>query len=99
MADFNDFWEIYPRKTAKVVARRAWEKLNPDYTLLEKMRANIEARILAGEWREKQFIPHPATYLNQERWEDEVIAPNQSLSNSTRDRTLEQDLNDRSWAG
>jgi len=69
MSDFDHFWEIYPKKMAKVPAQRAWERL-----VLEKKRVAY-ADIKKGRYNdtEKAYIPNAATYLNQERWEDEII--------------------------
>ena len=91
---FEQFWEVYPRRVAVKEARKAWGKLKPDLALLETIKAHIKARLAAGEWADKKYIMHPSTFLNQERWTDEII----QKATSTRDLTLEQELNDRSWA-
>lgn len=74
---FAEFWDRYPRKTAKPRALKAFAaaKLNGH---LPDVLADIDAR-LGGEWanKEPQFIPHPATYLNDRRWEDERSRPQQ----------------------
>lgn len=89
---FDDFWFYYPRKTAKPKARSAWNKLDPSPAIKDKILENLKARAEAGEWKDKQFIPHPSTYLNGERWDDEIIKP-------TNGRTeLVEDLTDRGWA-
>lgn len=71
---FDDFWEVYPRHTAKENARKAWEKLNPSAELQEKIVTAVKAYAVSPQWKKDngQFIPHPATFLNQKRWEDEV---------------------------
>lgn len=69
---FNDFWSRYPRKIGKGAAEHAWARLGvPD-------RKAVMERLVAfsGEWsgrptEDRQFCPHPATWLNQRRWEDE----------------------------
>jgi hypothetical protein len=71
-AGFVKFWAAYPRKTAKADARKAftkaWKKLPPfDEELI--LIGGLE-RARAG-WGEAQFIPHAATWLNGERWQDE----------------------------
>ena len=69
--DFTDFWGMYPRRVAKKDARRAWEKISANQHT-EIMIAIFEwARIWREENREDSHIPHPATWLNGERWEDE----------------------------
>ena len=71
---FAQFWAAYPRHEAKQTALRAFEKLNPDEELLEKMILAVEKQKGSAQWKENggQFIPHPSTWLNQHRWEDEV---------------------------
>lgn len=88
---FDDFWQLYPRKTNKAQARKAWAKLKPSEVITADIAFNITERLAAGEWQDKQFIPHASTYLNNERWEDEVIRKDSRPS-------LYHDLSDTSWA-
>jgi len=76
-AKFNTFWKAYPRHVAKQNAIRAFSKLNPSDSLLEIILKDIEARKKTDAWSKEggQFIPHPATYLNGRRWEDEMPKP------------------------
>ena len=69
---FDQFWSAYPRKVNKPGAQRAFAKINPDETLLEKMLSAIDRQKASSQWQEPQYIPHPATWLNGHRWEDEV---------------------------
>jgi hypothetical protein len=69
---FEDFWRVYPRHVAKAAARKAFAKA-------VKV-AGVEA-VMAGARRfasdpnlpDPQFVPHPSTWLNQGRWEDEPL--------------------------
>jgi len=68
---FNQFWEFYPRKIAKPAARRAMKKAwanSPPENIAEGTRRWV------AFWQhtetEQQFIPHPSTFLNQERYND-----------------------------
>jgi len=72
--NFEKFWKAYPRRTARVNAVRAFEKLNPDDPLLEKIITALEAQKKSLDWRKDggKFIPHPATWINARRWEDEL---------------------------
>lgn len=68
---FDDFWTIYPRREGKGAARKAWAKALkqiPANELLPIVRS-FSVRVHGTEPR---FIPFPATWLNQERWADEV---------------------------
>jgi hypothetical protein len=70
---FDDFWSAYPRKVGKGDARKAWRKIRPSHALLEKMLEALESQRDSWQWRKDagQFVPYPATWLNQSRWEDE----------------------------
>jgi hypothetical protein len=70
--DFKLFWKIYPRKVARKVAFTSWQKINPDQNTFKKIMCGLEAYIKSGQWNEVKFIPHPATWLNQQRWNDEI---------------------------
>ncbi|CAB4133846.1 Protein of unknown function DUF1376 [uncultured Caudovirales phage] len=66
---FEAFWEIYPKKVGKGAARKIWEKSRP---MLSTVLLALQWQIESAQWRKNngQFIPNPATYLNQERWQD-----------------------------
>lgn len=69
---FRLFWEQYPRKQAKSSAVKAWRKLDPgEY---ENVMKGLEAHKTSDQWQREggRFIPHPATFINQRRWEDEI---------------------------
>ena len=70
---FERFWTAYPRKQNKERARRAWKKLHPDLELCRIMSAALERDKRSEQWRRDNgdFIPHPASWLNGRRWEDE----------------------------
>jgi hypothetical protein len=73
--DFDDFWEAYPKKVGKTAAKRKWDHLKPDMNLKAKILRAVYAQKKSDQWAKDggQFIPHPATWLNQGRWEDELI--------------------------
>jgi DNA-binding transcriptional ArsR family regulator len=74
---FDEAWTAYPRKIGKAAARKAWEKatakVSPD-VLSAKLAEYVDS--LAGA--DPRYIPHLATWLNGERWEDEVAPRQQS---------------------
>ena len=74
---FTNFWKAYPRHTGKAAAVKAWEKCKPDAELQATILAAIAVQANSKEWLKDggSFIPHPATWLNGKRWEDEVGAP------------------------
>jgi len=73
---FEIFWKKYPRKVAKPNALKAWLKIKPDDVVLKKMLDAINQQGLFD--REIQFVPHPASWLNAQRWEDELKVTSQS---------------------
>lgn len=72
---FDRFWVAYPKKVGKEKARRAFEKLHPTEDLLGQMLEAIAKQRRVYSWNKAtwKYIPHPATWLNQKRWEDEVV--------------------------
>ena len=70
---FDEFWKSYPRKSNKGGARKAWKKLSPGKELFAKIMAALEVAKKCEQWTKDrgQFIPYPATWLNQERWDDD----------------------------
>jgi len=71
--NFEKFWIIYPRKVGKKKAFEAWIKINPSSELVEKMIKTISWQRDCQEWNKEEgkFIPHPTTWLNAGRWDDE----------------------------
>lgn len=76
---FDDFWLLYPRRIAKKAARDAWRRMTEV--------SQVAAIVSLFDWRrvwefeaarrgeeQMNYLPHPATWLNGERWEDELPA-------------------------
>jgi hypothetical protein len=72
---FNRFYAAYPRHEAPRQARKAWNKLQPDANLLSVMIAWLGQATKSEQWQDKSKIPHPATWLNQRRWEGDPPPP------------------------
>ena len=72
---FEEFWTLFPKKIAKPIALRSWNKINPDNELKEKILVAVKKNCNTEQWRKDggKFIPYPATWLNQERYNDEVV--------------------------
>jgi len=101
--DFDSFWKFYPRKASKEAARKAWEKLRPDQHIMQMIADNVRERVEKGEWRKdnQSFILHASTYLNQKRWEDEVLDQQTQARTdpeSIKSVSVMDKLVDRSWA-
>ena len=74
---FDAFWRAYPRKVGKKAALRAWNRLRPEPDLTQRILEAVDFQKQWPQWTKDggQFIPHPATWLNQGRWEDEPPTP------------------------
>lgn len=74
---FDEWWEHYPKKVGKGQARtafkRALKKIDLD-ALMDGTRQLAAHHEQAGT--DKKFIPNPSTWLNGERWDDELIPVN-----------------------
>ncbi len=71
MTDFAIWYAKYPRKVGRGAAEKAWRRLTADDKLLalSALPAHIERwRIAATLW---EYIPHPASWLNGQRYADE----------------------------
>lgn len=72
---FDEFWKFYPKKQGKGAAAKAWRKIKPDKALFEQIMAAVRDNIDRNQqWRRDngQYIPNPSTWLNQQRWLDEL---------------------------
>ena len=69
--DFKRFWSNYPRNEKKVLDEKSWMKQNPDIDVVLK---SLSLFKVSDEWKKDngKYIPHPSTWLNQRRWEDDV---------------------------
>lgn len=71
--EFEEIWQIYPRKVGKGGARKAWEKIKMSAELVQQIKKSVEDHKKTEQWSESpKYIPHFATFLNQERWTDEI---------------------------
>lgn len=82
---FEEFWKLYPRKVGKGKARVAWLKAvrsaSPDV---------IIAAVQAAQFSpDPEFVPHPSTWLNGERWLDEKPAPRLTMADRVAQQALE----------
>lgn len=71
--DFDRFWRVYPNKKGKGVARTAFQKAKAKVSV-DVMISAVENQKHSRQWTDDggKYIPHPATWLNQERWEDSI---------------------------
>jgi hypothetical protein len=76
-AEFAAFWSAYPRKANKAQARKAWDKAvkreRAQVIIAAAVRYASDPNLPTGA--ESQFIPHGATWLNNDRWNDPPLPP------------------------
>ncbi|MCS3467114.1 hypothetical protein M2401_000835 [Pseudomonas sp. JUb42] len=74
---FPKFWKLYPNKKGKTAAEKAWKKHKVTDDLFTLITQGLARQCASPGWTKDggQFIPHPATWLNGKRWEDEVSTP------------------------
>jgi hypothetical protein len=75
--EFLDFWATYPKKTGKDAAYRAWQTKKRERRLpaIDALLEAVRKAKASDQWQEDggKYIPNPATWLNQGRWEDEAV--------------------------
>lgn len=72
---FDRWYAIYPKKQARSVAEKSWQKMKLDAaatTIIEKTKDFVESYREQGKL---EYLPMPATFLNQRRWEDQIQKP------------------------
>lgn len=91
---FTVFWDRYPRKVAKAACVKAWRRLKPPERklALEALPRHVES------WRrsktEERFIPHPASWLNAHRFDDDITSPGTRAATLHVDTTTGAQLSD-----
>ncbi|MGJ3495148.1 helix-turn-helix domain-containing protein [Piscirickettsia salmonis] len=80
---FDEFWSEYPVKKDKKRAKGIWEKKNLDDIANDIISHVKQSKDLDQGWLDG-FAPHPSTYLNGERWNDEITTKkgNQNASST-----------------
>jgi hypothetical protein len=72
---FDEFWANYPKKTGKADARKSWKRAKVTVDLHDRIITAIEQAKHTEQWQRDngRFIPNPATWINQGRWDDEPM--------------------------
>ena len=71
---FEAFWRAYPRKVGKDAAFRVWKRKKHELPPPDELAAILARQCHCEQWQRDggQYIPHPATWLNGGRWQDEL---------------------------
>lgn len=105
---FSDWYSVYPRRTQRAAALKAYRKIIAGGTishdeLMERTRrfAALWTRRLADKPGDKQFIPYPASWLNKggydDRPEDEPGSPGRPLPIAPSPAKVVADFGDEDW--
>ncbi|MAO22113.1 MAG: hypothetical protein CMJ25_15300 [Phycisphaerae bacterium] len=90
MAIFDDLWKMYPKKVGKGQARKAYSsalrKVDHD-----KIHLALIEYVRSTQNDDKKYLPHLSTWLNGERWDDEV--QEKSLQEMTSEQQIQEILN------
>ena len=70
VADIEAIYQAYPRRVGKQAALKAIEKAR-DHISYSELLAAVTEYAAAVSGSDKQYIPHPATWFNNRRWEDD----------------------------
>lgn len=85
---FDDFWAVYPRRAGKAAAAAKWQHLEKRGVDLSLVLAGARRFASDPNLPEATFIPHPITWLNQGRWEDDPLPAREGGRVSPSDRAL-----------
>lgn len=89
---FDAFWSAYPRKTDKAKARKAFDKAAGSVDAWGVIVRGAERLAADPNLPPAQFIPHPTTWLNGERWDDAPYPVREGARGSTTDSRVEDGL-------
>jgi hypothetical protein len=68
----EEFWPAYPRKVARCRARKLAVAIATTEAARTEIMIGLRRHLPKYAQTEERFIPHPTTWLNEERWKDEV---------------------------
>ncbi len=79
--DFQRFYKAYPKKQDKQNVIKWFKKNKPTEILMKKILDALEKFKKTEQWTKDKgkFIPMPSTWLNNKRWEDEIISKKSAL--------------------
>ena len=84
---FNEFWELYPKKVGKKKSEEIYKKKatgkREEKEIMEGLGKYLKK--WRGERTDIKYIPNPVTWLNQERWTDEVVISNEQYNQNARE--------------
>lgn len=96
---FDRWYAIYPKKQARAVAEKSWQKMRLDSiatTIILKTKDFVESYRAQNKL---EYLPMPSTFLNQRRWEDQLQKPTTNQPTPIAERPRPQDMKHRMFNG
>jgi hypothetical protein len=94
--EFNTFWQAYPKHVSKKTAGQSFQKVMASGKVtLETILNAVERQKKSEQWNNAQYIPHPATWLNQERWGDVIPLTSENAPHGL--KTVSKTIVERKW--
>lgn len=72
--EFEEIWALFVKRVGKDAAFRQWKKAKQRVSH-ETLIAAVRAQAAKDRAADIQFVPHPATWLSEGRWQDEGLLP------------------------
>ncbi len=92
---FAEFWSIYPKKVGRKECMKKWASRKMD-NIADTLMSDVKNRIQNDAQWIDGFIPNPATYLNGDRWNDDIQAAIQPVTKANpSDYIIPQDWKER----
>lgn len=88
---FDTFWSEYPKKSDKKKAKAKFKSIKPDDALFQRMMDGLAKWKRSEQWSDIRYVPFPTTWLNGERWEDEIPKSKEAVQE-------DHDLRGYDWA-
>lgn len=85
---FTNWWDMYAKKIDRQKCLRKWLKL----TNAERMACMAATPAYVASTPDLQYRRHPATYLNNKSWENQIIPHNNGTDKSTSNRDKLADI-------
>jgi hypothetical protein len=71
-SSFDQFWNMYPKKKDKKRCKEKFAKI--PLAIIALILVKLEQQVKEDQqWKELRFVPYPSTYLENERWMDDIF--------------------------
>ena len=92
---FDEFWNLYDKKSAKPKCESLWQKMSKD----KKEQAIAYIEKYKQSQTDKRYRKNPDTYLRNESWNDELINNGESINDTTSYENISKEDFDKEFKG